>query len=47
MTPHLSKIRSAGIFYLRLMTVEGRSQTYIWLLVCNSKSSLLPRSKNC
>ncbi len=27
MTPHLSKIRSAGIFYLRLMTVEGRSET--------------------
>ena len=27
MTPHLSQIRSAGIFYLRLMTVEGRSQT--------------------
>ena len=27
MTPHLSQIRSAGIFYLRLMTVEGRSET--------------------
>ncbi len=27
MTPHLNQIRSAGIFYLRLMTVEGRSET--------------------
>ena len=27
MTPHLSQIRSAGIFYLRLITVEGRSET--------------------
>ena len=27
MTPHLNQIRGAGIFYLRLMTVEGRSET--------------------
>ena len=27
MTPHLNQIRSAGIFYLRLMTTEGRSET--------------------
>ncbi len=27
MTPHLNQIRSAGIFYLQLMTVEGRSET--------------------
>lgn len=27
MAAHLSKIRSSGIFYLKLMTIEGRSET--------------------